>query len=126
MALHVYMKVCLITFPCYSICSPALVETLGMKLKPGVVVIESIKSKSNPIFCKIEQLFIVNNDLLLGVLYLDVVEYNLHQHSWIVEEKDTRRSMLPAKQIPTRQVLTPRPVRDTFFKQFFLTVKFSL
>ena len=112
-----YTHLSLIIFPCHvSICSPALVETLGMKLKPGVVVIES---KSNPTFCKIEQLFIINNELLLGILYLDVVEYKLHQHSWIVEEKDTRRSLLPAKQIPSRQVLTPRPVRDTFFKQFF-------
>ena len=121
-----YTHLSLIIFPCHvSICSPALVEILGMKLKPGVVVIESIESKSNPTFCKIEQLFIVNNELLLGILYLDVVEYKLYQHSWIVEEKDTRRSLLPAKQIPSRQVLTPHPVRDTFFKQFF-KVKFSL
>lgn len=114
-----YTHLNLIIFPCHvSICSPALVETLGKKLKPGVVVIESIKSKSNPTFCKIEQLFIVNNELLLGILYLDVVEYKLHQHSWILEEKDTRRSLLPAKQIPSRQVLTPHPVRDTFLNNF--------
>jgi len=103
-----------------------MVETFGMKLKPGVVVIESIESKSNPTFCKIEQLFMVNNELLLGVMYLDIVEYNVHYHSWIVKENDSCRSVLPAKKISTRQVLTPRPVRDTFFKQFFLTLKFSL
>ena len=103
-----------------------VIEALGMKLKPGVVVIQSIESKSDPSFCKIEQLFIIDNDLMLGVQYLNILEYSVHHHSWIIQENDNCRSILPAKNIPTRQVLMPRPVRDTFFTKFFLTLKFSL
>ena len=109
-----------------SICSPVAIEALGMKLKPGVVVIESIESKSDPSFCKIEQLFVIDNDLLLGVQYLNILEYSVHHHSWIVQEKDGCSSILPVKKIPTRQVLMPRPIRDTFFTKKFLTLKFSL
>ena len=105
-----------------SLCSPQMVETLGMSLKPGVVVIESIKSKSNPTFCKIEQMFMVNNELLLGVMCLDIVEYSTHYHSWVVQEKENCRLALLASNIPTRQVLTLHPVRDTLYKQYFLTL----
>ena len=110
------VKLC---FMSLSLCSPQVVETLGMNLKPGVVVIESIKSKSNPTFCKIEQMFMVNNELLLGVMCLDTVEYSAHYHSWVVQEKENHQLVLPANHIPTRQVLTLHPVRDTLYKWFF-------
>ena len=101
------------------LCSPEVIETSGMKLKPGVVMIESIKSKSYPTFCRIEQMFIVNNEVLLGVKCLDILEYSIHYHSWIVEEKERCQLILPAKKILTKQVLTLCPVRNTFLNNFF-------
>ena len=60
--------------------------------------------------------------IVLGIKTLNVVEYCNHYHSWIVEVSTTH-SALHIKDIPSRQVLTLRPVRGTFWKQFFVTLK---
>lgn len=106
-------------------CSPESAVIDGMKMKPGVVVIKCSKYKSNPTFCEVQQLFIVDGELLLGVTVLGIVEYSIHHHSWIVMKQD-QLSLLSSKDIPSKQVLTLRPVKDTFSKQYFLTLKHSL
>ena len=100
-------------------------EVSGVKLKTGVAVVLSAEDKSHPKFGIVKNLFVVDNELILALHALEILEYSVHHHSWIVEESD-RRSVMSAKSIPSRQVLTLRPIRDTFLKQFFVTLKYSL
>lgn len=96
-----------------------------MKLIPGNAVITSIKDPTDLHFARIEELFVINSKILLGLITLNVVEYSKHYHSWIVEVSSVH-SAVHVKDIPSRQVLTLRPVRGTFWKYFFVTLKYAV
>lgn len=88
-----------------------------MNLKQGVAVITSTLDITDLQFAKIEELFVVNDNIVLGLHALKVLEYSDHYHSWIVQH-DTYL-VLYVKDLPSRQVLTLRPVRETYWKSFF-------
>lgn len=96
-----------------------------MKLKRGNAVITSVKDPTDLQFAKIEELFVVNSNIVLGLKTLHVIEYCHHHHSWIVEVSPLH-SVLHIKDIPSRQVLTLRPVQGTLRKQFFVTLKYAV
>ena len=105
--------------------SPKHVEVQGMKLKQGVAVITSTMDNTDLRFAKVEELFIVNDTVVLGLHPLKVLKYSNHYHSWIVEHEHTSL-VLYMKDLPSRQVLTLRPVRGTYWKYFFLTLKYAV
>jgi len=96
-----------------------------VKLKIGVAVILCTEDKSHPKFGMVKNLFVVDSELILAIHALEILEYSEHHHSWVVKESD-RKTAISAKRIPCRQVLTLRPIRDTFSKHFFITLKYSL
>ena len=63
-------------------CSPkhAYVEVQGMKLKQGVAVITSTSGITALQFAKVEELFVVNGDIVLGLHVLKMLEYSDHYH----------------------------------------------
>ena len=106
--------------------SPDTAVIHGMKLKPGVVVVTSVEDKTNPQFCQIRRLFIVNNKLRLGVSKLIVIDYLAHYHSWMVKKQDDQLQILDSKNVPSRQVLTLRTMRGSYSLNFLLTLKHAL
>ena len=96
-----------------------------MKFNPGNAVITSVKDPTDLHFARIEELFVVDSNIVLGLKTLNVVEYCNHYHSWIVEVSSTHLA-LHIKDIPSRQVLTLRPVRGTFWKHYFISLKYAV
>ena len=88
-------------------------------------MITSAKDPTDLQFARIQELFVVNSNIVLGLKTLNVVEYSNHYHSWIVEESPVL-STLRIKDIDSRQVLTLRPVRGSFWKQFYITLKYAV
>ena len=95
-----------------------------MMLKSGVAIIYCTEDRSDPKFAMISKMFMIDNRLLLGLKILDVIQYSLHYHSWIVEPTQ-QILVIPAGNIPTRQVLILRPIRGSISKQFFITLKYA-
>ena len=96
-----------------------------MKLKQGVAVITSTSDITALQFAKVEELFVINGDIVLGRHALKVLEYSDHYHSWIVEH-DHVYLVSYVKDLPSRQTLTLRPVRGTYWKSSFLTLKYAV
>ena len=111
--------------PIYLLCSPKHAEVQGLKFKPGNAVITSVKDPTDLHFARIEELFVVNSNIVLGLKILNVIEYNNHYHSWIVEVSSVLLT-LQIKDIHSRQVLSLRPVRGSFWKQFYITLKYAV
>ena len=85
------------------LCSPKHAEVQGLKFKPGNAVITSVKDPTDLRFARIEELFIVNSNVVLGLQTLNVVEYCNHYHSWI--EVSPVLLTLQIKDIQSRQFL---------------------
>ena len=51
-----------------------------MKLKQGVAVITSTSGITALQFAKVEELFVVNGDIVLGLHVLKMLEYSDHYH----------------------------------------------
>lgn len=100
-------------------------EMHGLKLKVGVAIITCTKDRIDPEFAEIQSIFVTDNKLYLGCTALGIVEYSTHYHSWIVQKQE-QRILVDAKDIPSKQILTLRPVRGTFTMQFFITLKHAL
>ena len=96
-----------------------------MKLKAGSVVITSIKNSTEIEFAKIQQLFVHQSKIIIGLQAMNIVEYSSHYHSWIVEPLHARL-LLYTTDLPSRQILTPRPVRVRHWKHFFITLKYAV
>ena len=56
---------------------------------------------------------------------LEIMEYSTQHHSWIVQKQE-QRILIDAEDIPSKQILTLRPVRGTFIMQYFITLKHAL
>ena len=63
-------------------CSPkhAYAGVQGMKVKQGVAVITSTSGITTLQFAKVEELFVVNGDIVLGLHALKMLEYSDHYH----------------------------------------------
>ena len=98
-----------------------------MKLKPGVAVVTSTEDITNPQISQLEELFVLNNQVIMGVKVLEVLEFSDHHHSWIVTSPQQEcLKVVFAKVLPNRQGLTLRPVRNTNYSNFFVTLKYIL
>lgn len=100
-------------------------EMYGMKFKLGVAIITCTKDKIDPKFAEVQSIYIINNKMYLGGTSLEILEYSTHYHSWIVQKQE-QRILIDAKVIPSKQILTLRPVRGTYTMQFFITLKHAL
>lgn len=96
-----------------------------MKFKLGVVIITCTKDRIDPKIAEVRSIYIINNKMYLGSTSLGIMEYSMHYHSWIVQKQE-QRILTDAKDIPSKQILTLRPVRGTFAMQYFITVKHAL
>lgn len=96
-----------------------------MSLKPGVAVLTGTDDPTNPQFATVQQLFIKDGQVLLGVQYLRVLEYAVHYHSWVVQPSD-ELAVMRTEHLPSRQVLTLRPVRGSYHGCFFVTLKYGI
>ncbi len=83
-----------------------------MRLKPGVVVPISIEDSSDPLFGQIGEIFVKDSVVLVGPKVFQVLECAEHYHSWMVEHSQ-KLCVVLTKDLPSRQVLTLRPVRGT-------------
>lgn len=99
-----------------------------MKLKQGLAVVTSTEDTTNPQLSQVEEIFVLENEVILGVKILEVLQYDEHYHSWIVTLP--QREYLKAvfvKTLPSRQALTLRPVRNTnYTNNVFVTLKYLL
>jgi len=96
-----------------------------MKLKPGRAIITSTNDDTHLQFARIEEIFVHHSKLIVGLQILSVVEFYDHYHSWVVVPTQ-KLSTLYVKDLPSRQVLTLRPVRGTHWNQFFITLKYAV
>lgn len=97
-----------------------------MELKLGVVIVMGVDKEGTPQFMEIEEIFVNQcNKVLLGVNAMQVVEYNAHFHSWVIQVT-TQKQLVPATSIFTRQVLTARAMRNAPILHKFVTFKFAV
>ncbi len=95
-----------------------------MELKSGVVIVMGLDESGTPEFVYIQELLVDEcNKVMLGVRAAQVVEYDSHFHSWVIEAT-TQRQLLPATNILSRQILIPRAMRNTSFIHKYVTLKF--
>ena len=96
-----------------------------MKLKPGVVVLTNTMDCCDLKFALVDKLFVKDGEVLLGLKQLCVLNYATHYHSYVVEYSNDM-CVMPMKSLSTQQVLTPRPVQGSYYKQFFVTLKYGI
>lgn len=92
-----------------------------MELKLGVVIVMGVDKEGTPQFMEIEIFVNQCNKVLLGVKAMQVVEYNAHFNSWVIQV-----TLVPATSIFTRQVLTARAMRNAPILHKFVTFKFAV
>ena len=96
-----------------------------MELKLGVVIVMGVDKEGTPQFMEIEVFVDQCNKVLLGVKAMQVVEYNAHFHSWVIQVT-TQKQLVPATSIFTRQILTTRAMRNAPILHKFVTFKFAV
>ena len=97
-----------------------------IELKLGVVIVMGVDKDGTPEFNLINELFVdPQNKVVLGTKSTRVVEYDAHFHSWVIQVT-TQKQLIPAMDIFSRQILTPRNMRNAPICHQYLTLKFSV
>ena len=77
-------------------------------------------------FNLIDELFVdPQNKVVLGTKSTQVVEYDAHFHSWVIQVT-TQKQLIPAMDIFSRQILTPSNMRNAPICHQYLTLTFSV
>ena len=97
-----------------------------MELKSGVVIAMGMDKDDTPELMLIQELFVnPQNRVVLGTKSTQVVEYDALFHSWVIQVT-TQKQLVPAVNIFSRQILTPRNMRNAPISHQYLTLKFSV
>ena len=54
----------------------------------GTAVITDVDTVGTPTFFEVKEIFVINSEIILGLMHLRTLEYSHHYHSWIVESTE--------------------------------------
>jgi len=92
-------------------------------VKVGTAVITDVDTVGTPTFCEVKEIFVINSEIILGLMHLRTLEYSHHYHSWIVESTEDL-DLLKMQSLDCYQKFKPRLMKG--YHQYFVTLKSSV
>lgn len=90
----------------------------------GTAVITEVDTVGTPTFCEVKEIFVINSEIILGLMHLQTLEYSHHYHSWIVRATEDL-TVLKMQSLDCHQVFKPRLMKG-YYHQYFITLKYSV
>ena len=95
-----------------------------MKVKVGTAVITNVDTVGILTFCEVKEIFVINSEIILGLIHLRTLEYSHHYHSWIVESTEDL-DLLKMQSLDCYQVFKPCLMKG-YYHRYFVTLKSSV
>ena len=99
----------------------------GVYFKKGAVVITAIENEcsDSPKFAEVMEIYLLANEVLLGVQFFEVIRWNNHFHLWEVKATNFL-DVVTFQSLGSHQVLNSRPALHSMGIIKFITLNFAV